>query len=93
MFDNLKVQWSGKIPGRESSAGCRHMIPQIQHAVATHLSAVSENTYGGPNPEHAMAQSNYHFALRSLDFALGHFGTHADLTSLIVLPQPDHFGT
>jgi hypothetical protein len=93
VFDNLKLQWNGNIPGGELSVGSRQTMPHIPHVVATHLSALAENTCGGPNPEQAMAHSNYHSALTSLDFALGHFGTHADLTSLFALPEPDHFGT
>jgi hypothetical protein len=98
-FDELKVHWNGKIPGRhlEFANGPRPHAPHViaspaamqarQDALPGH-SEVHNHSGGGA----AQNGGTWHSQLTSLDVALGH-GGGGGLTAQFALPQPEHFGT
>jgi hypothetical protein len=89
VFDNMKVQWNGRIPDGNLVPAHRHELPpHVAHELTVSSNAGATHA-DGSEP----ARTDYHSAVTSLDQILGHAAGHGGLTGQFVLPAPDHFGT
>lgn len=94
VFDNMTVQWNGKIPDGKFIPSHAHVLsPYIYSMLAVHGFNADVSTYDASSPASEVSHSGYHTGLTSLDAALGQHPSHTDLTTQFVLPVPEHFGT
>ncbi len=92
VFDNMKVHWNGKIPGRDGNGhlvSLPHHMPQHHAMVAARSHNANAHASGAAHGAHAASHEagGYHSEL------LGFGHDPGGLTGQFSLPQIDHFGT